>query len=102
MSGNSSVTAYEAHQAERLSTVQAVGNRALYRRGSQWIDSELSDQNVERLNGAAQRIVQFSEEYFRLAIANNLAENQMLASQQPGQDLIVKLRGQVYLIEAAK
>jgi Ca-activated chloride channel family protein len=96
--GSSNVKGYESNQTERLANVQAVGNRALYRRGQQWIDSAVADQSVDQLNRTAKAIAQFSDEYFRLVQANNLAENQILASQQPGQDLIVKLRGQVYRI----
>jgi Ca-activated chloride channel homolog len=99
--GSSTVKAYESNQTERLANVQAVGNRALYRRGQQWIDSTVVDQPVEQLNRNAKSVAQFSEEYFRLAQANSLAENQILATQQPGQDLIVMLRGQVYRITPA-
>jgi Ca-activated chloride channel family protein len=99
--GNSTVAGYESSQVERLANVQAVGNRALYRRGQQWIDSAVADQKVEQLNATAKAVAQFSDEYFRLATANNFAENQILASQQPGQDLIVLLRGQVYRITPA-
>ena len=100
--GKSSVADYESDKVERLTNVQAVGNRALYRRGRQWIDSEIADQAIERLNSTAKPVAQFSEDYFRLVTANNVAENQILASQQPGQDLIIRLRGQIYLISAAK
>jgi Ca-activated chloride channel homolog len=99
--GNSNVGAYEANQVERIANVQAVGNRALYRRGQQWIDSDVADQPVDKLNAAARAVAQFSDEYFKLVLANNTAENQILASQQPGQDLIVRLRGQLYRITPA-
>lgn len=99
--GQSSVAGYESNQAERLANVQSVGNRALYRRGQQWIDSALADKPVDRLNAEARTVAQFSEEYFRLVAANNVAENQILATQQPGEDLIVSLRGQTYRITPA-
>ncbi len=99
--GQSNVANYEVNQTERLTTVQNVGNRALYRRGQQWIDSSLADQPVDRLNTQAKTVVQFSEEYFRLVAGNNLAENQILATQQPGEELVVSLRGQIYRITPA-
>jgi Ca-activated chloride channel homolog len=96
--GQSRIGSYEANQTERLATVQNVGNRALYKRGQQWIDSSLADRPVANLNAEARSITQFSDEYFKLAAANNLVENQILAAQQAGVELIVALRGQVYRI----
>lgn len=96
--GQSRLESYEAEQTERLAGVQNIGNRALYRRGRRWIDSTLADRDVARLNAEATSIVQFSDEYFRLAAANSAVENQMLAAQQPGEELIVSLRGRVYRI----
>jgi Ca-activated chloride channel homolog len=99
--GQSNVVSYEANQTERLANVQTVGNRALYRRGQQWIDSTVADKPADTLNIQARTIVQFSEEYFKLVTANNLVENQMLATQQPGEELILSLRGQLYRITPA-
>jgi len=99
--GNSTVASYEANQVERLANVQAVGNRALYRRGRQWIDSAVSDRKLDQLNEAAKLVAQFSDEYFRLVAANSIPENQIFASQQPDQELIILLRGQVYRITPA-
>ena len=99
--GQSSVTAYEAGQTERLATVQNVGTRALYKRGGQWIDSRLADRPKDNLSAEAQTIVQFSPEYFKLAASNSDIENQILATQQPGEELIVLRRGQVYRIAPA-
>jgi uncharacterized protein YegL len=99
--GQSNVASYEASQTERLANVQTVGNRALYRRGQQWIDSTVAGKTAETLNAEASTIVQFSAEYFKLVTANNVVENQMLATQQPGEELIVSLRGQLYRITPA-
>ena len=40
----------------------------------------------------------FSKEYFELVRANTVADNQLLASQRAGEELMVNLRGQTYLI----
>lgn len=96
--GQSRVASYEANQTERLATVQNAGNRALYKRGRQWIDSAAADKDASKLNSEARRVVQFSEEYFRLARANSIADNQILSMQQPGDELIVSIRGQLYRI----
>ena len=100
--GQSRVANYEANQTERILSVQNIGNRALFRRGRQWIDSTVADKDIARLNSDAKSIVQFSEEYFRLAAANSAAENQILSVQQPGEELIVSMRGQLYRILPAR
>jgi hypothetical protein len=96
--GKSKLATYEANETEHLINVQNVGNRALYKRGRQWIDSAVSDRDVSKLNAQAKTVAQFSEEYFRLASQNTVAENQLLAVQRPGEELILSLRGQLYRI----
>ena len=96
--GKSKLASYEANKTEHLTNVQNVGNRALYKRGRQWIDSAVSDKDIAKLNTEAKTIAQFSDEYFRLAAKNSVAENQILSTQQPGEELIVSIRGQLYRI----
>jgi Ca-activated chloride channel homolog len=96
--GKSKLTTYEANQTEHLANVQNVANRALYKRGRQWIDSTVADKDIAKLNAEAKTIAQFSEEYFRLAATNSVADNQIISTQQPGQELIVSIRGQIYRI----
>ena len=96
--GQSSLANYEMNHTERLMNVQNIGNRALYRRGRQWIDSSVADKDLSRLEAEAKKIVQFSDEYFRLAAANSIADNQILAVQQPGEELIISIRGRLYRI----
>jgi Ca-activated chloride channel family protein len=100
--GNSKLASYEANRTEHLANVQNVANRALYRRGQQWIDSSIADKDVSKLNATAKTIAQFSDEYFRLAAANSVADNQMLSLQQPGEELIVSIRGQIYRITSGQ
>jgi Ca-activated chloride channel homolog len=100
--GKSQLASYETNQTEHLTNVQNVGNRALYKRGRQWIDSSVSDKDIAKLNAEAKTIAQFSDEYFRLAAKNSVAENQILATQQPGEELIVSIRGQLYRITGSQ
>jgi Ca-activated chloride channel family protein len=100
--GQSNLASYETNQTERLANIQNVSNRALYRRGRQWIDSTVADKDISRLNADAKPIVQFSDEYFRLVAANSIVDNQILALQQPGEELIVPIRGQLYRIMPGK
>jgi uncharacterized protein YegL len=100
--GQSRVASYEANQTERVMNVQNAGNRALFKRGRQWIDSAVAGKDVSKLNAEAKSITQFSDEYFRLASANSIADNQILSMQQPGDELIVSLHGQLYRILPAR
>jgi Ca-activated chloride channel family protein len=100
--GNSKLASYEANRTEHLVSVQNVANRALYKRGQQWIDSSIADRDISKLNASAKTIAQFSDEYFRLAAANSAADNQILATQQPGEELIVSIRGQIYRITSGQ
>jgi Ca-activated chloride channel family protein len=100
--GNSQLASYEANRTEHLANVQNVANRALYRRGQQWIDSSIADKDVSKLNETAKTIAQFSDEYFRLAASNSVADNQILSRQQPGEELILSIRGQIYRITSGQ
>ena len=46
-----------------------------------------------------QEIKRFSEEYFTLVQANTPDENTILAAQQTGEELLVRFRGQAYLVK---
>ncbi len=73
-------------------TVRNVGNRAFYRRGGQWIDSQLS----EAQQSQAKRIKQFSDAYFELARRNGRQLAQYMVFDEP---VVLNVEGQAYLIE---
>jgi len=98
MFGQATVADYEADEQQSIASVQNLANRAFYRRGQQWIDSRVADKEPDKLMSQAKQIRQFSDEYFELVTRNSSAENQILATQQPGEELIVELRGTVYRI----
>lgn len=100
--GQSKLAGYEANETEHLASVQNFANRALYKRGNQWIDSSVTDKDIARLNTEAKSITQFSDEYFRLVAGNSVTENQLLSVQRPSEDLIIPLRGQLYRIVGTK
>ena len=81
--------------------VQSVGKETLYRRGNVWIAANAAEEDLEQAerDKKVQRIKRFSDEYFILVAANSPSENQLLSRQQTGEELIVKLRGQLYRIE---
>ena len=101
MYGNSSVSKYENGEQEVVANVQNVGNRAMYRRGQQWVESGLTGTEMTQLNKDAKVVKQFSDEYFKLVAANSTSENQVLAVQKPGEEILISLRDQVYRITPA-
>lgn len=90
---------FEAGEAETIANVRQVGNQAVYRRGRLWIASNATKLDPQKDADQIETIERFSEEYFKLVRANSIAENQILATQQPGEQLLIALRGQAYLIK---
>lgn len=88
-------------------SVRQVGANTLYKRGSLYCTSEASELltrsdslklDLSQMGNQVTVIDRFSAEYFELCNANSTEENRLLASQQDGEQLLVKLRGQAYLI----
>lgn len=73
-------------------SMRQMGNKVFYRRDARWVDSSVNETQEQN----AVRIVQFSDEYFRLARAQRGQLSQYLVSDEP---LLVNLQGQTYLIE---
>jgi len=96
--GANSFRDIESDKLVQTDAVQSAGNQTLYRRGRTWIAENAKDVDVEK-DKNVQKIKQFSDEYFALVKANTKDENEILARQQEGEQLVVKLRGQVYCIE---
>jgi Ca-activated chloride channel family protein len=86
----------ESDREVDVQSVQIVGNETLYRRGSQWFAASVKDIDLTRDADKVKTVERFSDEYFQLVAANTPAENTVLARQQAGEELIVKLRGQIY------
>ncbi len=81
-----------------VQSVRIVGGETLYRRGERWIAANAQDVDPERDRDKIRTIERFSDEYFRLVAANTPSENAVLAGQQPGEELVIRLRNQTYLI----
>ncbi len=90
--------AYEAGKVTTLANVRQVGNQGVYRRrGNVWVASNAAKVDLDNADDV-KTVERFSEEYFELVRANTVAENQVLASQQPDEELVIQLRGQMYRI----
>jgi Ca-activated chloride channel homolog len=82
--------------AKELNSVQTnmrnVGNRTFYQRKGRWMDSQLTEAQEKN----AQKIKQFSDEYFKLARDNGRELAQYLVFEEP---VMIVFNNQAYLIE---
>ncbi|MGH7140533.1 MAG: VIT domain-containing protein, partial [Pirellulales bacterium] len=82
----------EESLADAEQSVQNVGNKAFYRRGKRWVDATVTDEQEKK----AQRVVQFSDDYFKLAARYGRKLSQYLVFDDP---VLVELDGDAYLVE---
>jgi len=97
--GSSSKSKYEGGKDDFVTGLRNVGNTSLYRRGRLWIASSASKLDPKKDSDKIKKIKRFSDEYFELIRKNSVAENQVLASQQVDEEMLIVLRGQAYQIE---
>lgn len=88
----------ESDREVAVENVQIVGNETLYKRSNQWFTADTKNLDLDRDAADIETVERFSDEYFRLVALNTPAENAVLARQQAGEELILKLRGQVFRI----
>jgi Ca-activated chloride channel family protein len=76
-------------------TVRTQGKKTFYRRGDHWVDAEVKPADEAK----AVVIEQFSDDYFKLARAQDAESNQYLTFEEP---VTVNLEGKIYRIEPPK
>jgi len=98
--GHDTKEAYEGDVAGRaVENVRQIGNNyVLYRRGQIWMMPSTAKLDLEKDKDQVIQVKRFSEEYFALARANTREQNEVMASQKTGEQLLVKFRGQAYNI----
>ncbi len=99
IAGNTNAADYEDRQEERVANVRNVGNQTLYQRGQRWVAANATAVDEEDDADQIQTVARFSDDYFVLVAANTADENAILASQGRDEELMINLRGQVYLIK---
>jgi Ca-activated chloride channel family protein len=82
-----------------VDAVRNVGNETFYKRGKIWVAANATEVDPEKDQAKIKKIKRFDDAYFALVRDNTKSENEMLARQGEGEQLLVKLRGQVYQIE---
>jgi Ca-activated chloride channel family protein len=80
-------------------SVQNAGKETLYRRGRTWVANNAKDIDPEKDASKVKEVKRFSDDYFALVRANTADENAVLATQQEGEELLVRFRGQAYLVK---
>jgi len=80
-------------------SIQNAGQETLYKRGKTWIANNAKDIDPEKDAAKIKEIKRFSDEYFALVKANTADENAVMATQQEGEELLLRLRGQAYCIK---
>ncbi len=101
IAGGGSAVRYRDIESDRevaVDTVQIVGNQTLYRRGQQWFAANAREVDLARDADHIETVERFSDAYFKLVAANTPGENAVLAAQRAGDELIIRLRGQIYRI----
>ena len=74
-------------------------DNTLYKRGQILFADNASDVDLVKEKDNIVELKLFSDEYFALIKDNSVTENQLLASQKSGEELIVRLRGKIYRIK---
>ncbi len=82
-------------EAAPADNVRNVAQKTFYRRSNRWVDSVVTDEQEAK----AQRVTQFSDDYFALANRHGRALSQYLVFDEP---LLVALDGETYLIEPSE
>ncbi len=93
MSGKGIMGGYTAPSPPQV-TVRQIGSKTFYFKDGRWVDSSVQPEE----DAKAERIVQFTEDYFRLARSQKSEYNQYFSQEEP---ITVKLEGRVYHIDPA-
>ena len=82
-----------------VQAVQVVENKVLYKRGNTWYSFDVAKQGTEDLAKKAKVITRFSKEYFELVEKADAPAAKMLSRQQAGEELMLKVKGDVYHVK---
>ena len=86
-------------------SVRQFGNKAVYARSQPGkkeqilVTPETADLDLERDQDKIEIVDRFTEPYFTLIQANSVIENQILSQQRDGEQLLIKLRGKIFLVK---
>ncbi len=79
--------------------VRNAGSNNAYLRGNLLIASNATDVDLDKDKDQITELVRFSTEYFELIKSTSKEENQLLALQGQGEELLVRLQGKIYRLK---
>ncbi len=86
----------EADEEISVAGIRNVGNACVYNRGVYWFHTNCTDLDPEKDKDQIKTVKRYTDEYFKLVRANTKEENEILARQRDGEQLLIRLRGQAY------
>ena len=89
----------QTQQTGRPESVRGTGRYTAYLKGNTLIASNATDIDPKADAEKLTKVVRFSKDYFDLIQTTTSDENQLLALQEPGEEMIVRLRGRLYHIK---
>jgi Ca-activated chloride channel family protein len=84
----------EAQAGPPQAKVRQIGTKTFYFKNGRWVDASVQPDE----DAKAEKVVQFTEDYFRLARSQKAEYNQYFSQEEP---VTVKLEGRVYHIDPA-
>ena len=76
-----------------------VGKETLYKRGKLWVTAKTRTIDLKKDQAKIIEIVRFSKPYFELTKDNTKSENAVFAQQKADEQLLISMRGKIYLIK---
>lgn len=79
--------------------VRRIGRQTIYKRGKLLVTPETANVDLAKDKQKIVEIERYSAAYFKLVAANDKQQNELLSSQRDDEELLVRIRGQLYLIK---
>lgn len=98
-SGAATADEYTEGRQRQVQGVASVRNQAVYQQGNQWRTGDTLHVDLDKSKENVQTVKRFSDEYFALTKVNTEEENALLSLQQDNEEMLIRLRGQLYLIK---
>lgn len=88
-----------AMDEKSMESIQQIGGETFYKRSGYWIQSTLTNIDVEKDLGKYAHVKRFSEDYFSLLNTCTADESALLAGQSDGEKYLVSIGGKAVVIE---
>jgi L-cysteine desulfidase len=79
--------------------VLQIGKETLYKRGKLWVTASTRTVDLKKDRAKIVEIERFSKSYFDLTKENSKSENAVFAQQAQDEELLISIRGKIYLIK---